>query len=62
MAFEDFNANKTTTKKKGKMRPKTGDSDDSEDEDFSAKSKSIANKVTKKGPTSTKRKRGLEED
>jgi len=44
------------------MKSKTGDSDDSEDEDFSPKSKSIANKVTKKGPTSTKRKRGLEED
>jgi hypothetical protein len=44
------------------MTFKGGDSDDSQDEDFSTKSKSVAKKATKKNPASNKRKRGLEED
>ncbi len=40
------------------MSSKKGASDDSDDEDYASKSKSI----TKKSPTSNKRKRGFEED
>jgi hypothetical protein len=44
------------------MATKNGDSDPSDDEDFSPKTKSVANKATKKKPASKKRKRDLEED
>lgn len=44
------------------MTSKKGDSDDSEDADFSPDRNPIVNKVTKKSSASNKRKRGLDED
>ncbi|CAF0765329.1 unnamed protein product [Rotaria sordida] len=61
-AFNEFNANKMTTKKKGKTTSKKRNNNDSDDEDFSSKSESTPKKLTKKEPASKKRKRALTEE